>query len=66
MTPRLQSAGVTSIELARYLRRIRTTYEIPRLRAIAYELEAKFAEDYATLSLFRMIALKVVRIERTN
>lgn len=55
-----------SIELAGFLRWVRTTDEIPRLHAIAAELERDDPNDEATLPLLRMIALKVVRTERTN
>jgi hypothetical protein len=51
--------------LAGYLRRIRLTDDIQRLRAIASDLERDEVDDEATISLLRMIALKVVRIERT-
>lgn len=57
---------MTSIALAGYLVRIRWTDGIPQLRAIAAELERDDPNDEATTPLLRMIALKVVRIERTN
>lgn len=57
---------MTALDLALYLRRIRLTHGIPRLRAIAHELEAHERDDEATLPLLRMIGLKVVRLERTN
>jgi hypothetical protein len=57
---------MTSAELAGYLRRIRTTDQIPKLRAIAAEIERNQPDDEATMSLFRMIGLKVVRLERSN
>lgn len=57
---------MTSLGLASYLRRIRTTHAIPSLRAIAADLEQLEPDDEATAPLLRMIALKVVRIERTN
>jgi len=57
---------MTSLQLAHYLRRIRTTYAVPQLRAIAAELEGDEPDDEATAPLLRAIALKVVRIERTN
>lgn len=66
MTPRVQCPWVDAPELARVIRRIRVTNTVPGLRAIAFELERDEADDGATLALLRMIALKVVRIERSN
>jgi hypothetical protein len=62
----LVRAWVISLELAWYLHWIRTTYDPPRLRAIANALEATDPNDHATLPLLRMIALKVVRLERSS
>lgn len=59
-------ADVTSLDLAGYLRVIRLTHSITRLRAIAAEIEARSPDDEATLPLLKMIGLKVVRIERSN
>ncbi len=53
-------------QLASYLRAVRLTYEIPRLRAIAYELEAREPNDEATQPLLKVIALRVKRIAQTN
>jgi hypothetical protein len=39
---------------------------IPLLRGIAWELEQPEPHDEATPGLLRVVALKVVRIERTN
>lgn len=63
---RCQLADVTSLDLAGYLRAIRLTHSVPRLRAIAAEIEARSPDDEATLPLLKMIGLKVVRIERSN
>jgi len=59
-------SAVTALALAGYLNQIRTTHQVLALRAIAAELERDDPNDEATAPLLRMIALKVVRIERTN
>ena len=57
---------MTAIELAAYCRRIRTEDQIPRLRAIAHELETSDPNDEATQGLLVVFGQKVVRLERSN